>query len=146
MAGVGVGLLVFRPVRLGVCLNPGRLGLELAPPVVPRTGIVLFSSGLVWSTGLLERTVRTVRIVYKNISLSPPQLTLTARTRLEDGGHTRERLSGPTLGFVTELVQDLLGYFIRLLLHHLVQDLQLPLLQQLQLLLVPDDLPVVPPG
>ena len=66
MAGVGVSLLVFRPVRLGVCLNPGRLGLELAPPVVPRTGIVLFSSGLVWSTGLLERTVTTVRIVYKN--------------------------------------------------------------------------------
>ena len=82
----------------------------------------------------------------KIFHFSPPQLTLTARTGLEDGRHAGERLSGASLGFVTELVQDLLGHLVRLLLHHLVQDLQLPLLQQLQLLLVPDDLPVVPPG
>ena len=50
------------------------------------------------------------------------------------------------MSLVAELVQNLLGNLVRLLLHHLVKDLHLPLLEQLQLLLVPDDLPVVPPG
>ena len=87
-----------------------------------------------------------VKIFCKIFPFLPPQLTLTAWPRFEDGGQTRQRLSAPRLGFVPELVQDLLGHLVGLLLHHLLQDLQLPLLQQLQLLLVPDDLPVVPPG
>ena len=50
------------------------------------------------------------------------------------------------MSLVAELVQNPLGNLVRHLLHHLVKDLHLPLLEQLQLLLVPDDLPVVPPS